>query len=54
MLGSHCKFSSIDSESHQLNKECCQVQTKKLHFNKVDDSFDDEVEHALFLVDYFR
>ena len=24
-LGSHCRFSSIDSESHRQNEECRQV-----------------------------
>ena len=43
MLGSHCRFSSIDSEYHRQNEECRQVQTKTLRANKVDNSFVDEV-----------
>ena len=50
MLGSHCRFSSIDSESHQQSEECRQVQTKTPRSKKVDDSLVDEVEHVLLLI----
>ena len=54
MLGSHCRFSSIDSEIHQQNEERRQAQTKEPHVNKVDDSLIDEVEHFLLFVDFCR
>ena len=54
MLGSHCRFSSIDSESHRQNEECRQVQTKTPRSKKVDDSLVDEVERVLLLVDFSR
>ena len=52
MLGSHCRFSSIESESHRQNEECRQVQTKAPRSKKVDDSLVNEVEHVLLLVDF--
>ena len=52
MLGSHCRFSSIDSESHLQNEECQRLQTKMPSLKKVDDSLVDEVEHALLLVEF--
>jgi len=54
MLGSHCRFSSIDSECHRQNEECRQVQTKTPRANKVDKSLVDEVEHVLLRVDFCR
>ena len=51
---SHCKFSSIDSESHRQNEACRQVQTKTPRPKKVDDSLVDEVEHVLLLADFYR
>ena len=51
ILRSHCRFSSIDSESDRQNEECRQVQTKTPRSKKVDDSLVDEVEYALLLVD---
>ena len=54
MLGTHCRFSSIDSEGHRQNEECRQVQTKTPRSKKVDDSLVDEVEHVLLLVDLCR
>ena len=50
MLGLHCRFSSIDSESHQQSEECRQVQPKTPRSKKVDDSLVDEVEHVLLLI----
>ena len=52
MLGSHCRFSSIDSESYRQNEECRQVQAKTPRPKKADDSLVDEVEHVLLLVDF--
>ena len=52
MLGSHCRFSSMDSESHEQNKECQQVHIMTPSVNKVDDSLVDEVEHVLLLIDF--
>ena len=52
MLGSHCRFSSIDSECHRQNEEFRKVQTKTPRSKKVDDSLVDEVEHVLLLVDF--
>ena len=52
MLGSQCRFSFIDSESHRQNEECRQVPTKTPRSKKVDDSLVDEVEHVLLLVDF--
>ena len=49
MLDSHCRVSSIDSESHRQSEECRQVQSCS---KKVDDSLVDEVEHVLLLVDF--
>ena len=46
MLGSHCRFPSIDSESHRQNEECRQVPTKTPRVNKVDDALVDEIEHV--------
>ena len=54
MLGSHCRFSSIDSESHRQNEECRQVQTKTPCSKNVNDSLVGEVEHVLLLVDFCR
>ena len=54
MLGSHCRCSSIYSESHRQNDECRQVQTKTPRSKKVDDSLVDEVEYVLLLVDFCR
>ena len=54
MLASHCRFSSIDSESHRQNEECRLVQTKTPRSKKVDDSLVDEVEHVLLLIDFCR
>ena len=54
MLGSHRRFSSIDSECHRQNEECRQVQTKTPRSKKVDDSLVDEVGHVLLLVDFCR
>ena len=54
MLGSHCRFSSIDSESHRQNEECRQVPTKRPRAKNIDDSLADEVEHVLLLVDFCR
>ena len=54
MLGSHCRFSSIDSESHRQSEECRQVQTKTPRSKKVDDSLVDGIEHILLLVDFCR
>ena len=52
MLGSHCRFLSIDSESYRPMEECRHVPTKEPRVNKVDDSLVDEVENALLLVDF--
>ena len=54
MLDSHCRFSSIDLESHRHNEECRQVQTKTPRSKKVDDSLVDEVKPVLLLVDFCR
>ena len=50
MLGSHCRFSSIDSEIHRQIEEWQQMQTKTPRSKKVDVSLVDEVEHVLLLV----
>ena len=54
MLGSHCRLSSKDSESHRQNEECRLVQTKTSCSKKVDDSLVVEVEHVILLVDFCR
>ena len=50
MLGSHCRFLSIDSEVHRQNEEFWHVATKEPRVNKVDNSLVDEVEHVPPLV----
>ena len=54
MLGSHCRFSSIDSESHRQNEECRQVQAKTPRSKKVDNSLVVEIEHVLLPVTFCR
>ena len=54
MLGSHCRFLSIDSDVHRQIEECRLVPTKEPRLNKVDDLLVDEVEHVLLLVDFCR
>ena len=50
LLGSHSRFSSIDSGVHRQNEESRHVPTKEPRVNKVDDLLVDEVEHVLLLV----
>ena len=52
MLDSHCRFLSIDSDSHRLMKECRLASAKEPLMNKFDDSLVDEVEHVLLLIDF--
>ena len=52
MPGSHCRFLSIDLESHRLIEECRLASAKEPLVNKFDDSLVDEVEHVLLLVDF--
>ena len=54
MLGSFCRFLSINSRVHRVNEECRHAPTKELRVNKFDDLLVDEVEHVLFLVDFNR